>query len=168
MNSCITKPKQSEEKEIPAAGSQNLSVTAIKEGTVIDHITAGKAIFLLRILKLESHRKQVTVGLNLPSTKMKFKDLVKVEGWELSENETSQIAIFSPKATISIIRNFRVVNKYVVSLPPVIEEFVICPNPTCITNHEKTRRLFYLTSRKEIQLRCKYCEKTFSQSEIIY
>lgn len=146
---------------------QHYSVAAIENGTVIDHIPAGKAILLLRLLKLNAHRREVTVGINLPSTQMVSKDIIKVSGWELSSQETSQIAIFAPRATISIIQNYRVVNKYVVKIPPTIDYGLVCPNPHCITNYEKAISTFYVEShRKEIRLRCKFCEKTFLQHEI--
>lgn len=144
-----------------------VSVAAIENGTVIDHIDAGKAIYLLRLLKLSTYSKQMTVGLNLPSSQLKTKDIIKIEGRELSQSETSQIAIFAPQATISIIQNFSVVNKYPVEMPSVIEHFVICPNLNCVTNHERTPRIFdVLSYRKEVQLHCKFCEKIYDLREI--
>ena len=144
-----------------------LPVAAIENGTVIDHITAGKAILLLRLLKLETQRNQITVGLNLPSSRFRIKDLIKVSSWELTPKETSQIAIFSPSATINIIQNYRVVNKFTVTIPSTISHIIICPNHNCITNHERAERLFHISHlRKEIQLQCKYCEKIFFMDDI--
>lgn len=137
-------------------------IATIENGTVIDHISSGKAIFLLRLLKLENHPKSIMIGLNLPSSRMKTKDLIKVEGWDISEKEASQIAIFSSQTTINIIQNHRVAHKYVVSLPETIEGFMICPNPQCITNHETTPTYFtIIPNRSEILLQCKFCEKIF-------
>ena len=150
-------------------GETVLSVTAIQDGTVIDHINVGKAIRLLQLLKLESHNRQVTVGLHLPSGAMTLKDIIKIEGRELSPAEASKIAIFAPKATINIIQNYRVVDKYKVTLPPSIEEFVICPNANCITNHERAKRAFFVNAcKKEIALQCRYCEKAFNLCDIAH
>lgn len=149
---------QTEQKKV-------LPVAAIENGTVIDHISAGKAILLLRLLKLEQHHKQVTIGLNLPSSRMKMKDILKVEGWELSPNDVSQIAIFSPLTTLSIIQDFKVVKKYPVTLPEVICNVIICPNPQCITHVEATSRLFHVSQQRN-QLRCGYCERSYYHHEI--
>jgi len=148
--------------------NKSLAVVAIENGTVIDHIPAGKGILILQLLALESHRNKVTVGMNLPSAQMKAKDLIKIENRELLFSETSQIAIFAPRATINIIENYHVAKKYVVELPTSIEHFVICPNPRCITNHEKVSRQYEVSSlrKQEILLKCKFCEKTFNRSEI--
>lgn len=147
--------------------AKKLSVAPIENGTVIDHIEAGKAILLLGLLKLDRHRNRVTVGLNLPSSGMKVKDIIKVEGWALSEDETSQIAIFSPQATVNLVENYQIVKKFTVSPPESISGIIICPNPNCITNHETTSRLFHvINDRKVIQLQCHYCEKCFLESEL--
>jgi aspartate carbamoyltransferase regulatory subunit len=151
----------------PTAENKHYLVAALENGTVIDHIPTGKAFFILRLLKLDNHHKQVSVGMHLSSAQMGSKDIIKVEGWELSPNEASQIAIFAPRATVNIIQDYRVIDKYVVKTPPSIAQYIICPNPNCITNHEKTSRLFYIEShRKESQLQCQFCEKVFSRNEI--
>jgi aspartate carbamoyltransferase regulatory subunit len=144
-----------------------LAVSMIEEGTVLDHISSGKGIFLVRLLKLESYPKKVTIGLNLPSRLLHRKDLIKVEGRKFTKSETSQIAVFSPQTTISIIQNFQVIEKYSVELPNTIEHHsILCPNIHCITNNENIYRIFdVLPFKKTIQLRCRYCEKNFYQQD---
>lgn len=139
----------------------------LEHGTVIDHIPAGKAFFILKLLKLEDQKSRAFVGVNLFSEKMGSKDMIKVEGLELSEDETSQIAIFAPQATVNIIQDSRVISKSVVKIPLSVSHCIICPNGNCITNHEPTSHLFHIDAdRKMIHLRCHYCEKVFSQEEI--
>ncbi|MEI8365991.1 MAG: aspartate carbamoyltransferase regulatory subunit [Parachlamydiaceae bacterium] len=143
------------------------SVASIEHGTVIDHILPGKAILLLRLLKLENHHNQITIGLNLPSGRMKTKDLIKVSGWELTPKETSQIAVFSLGTTINIISNYQVVKKIPVILPETIEDILVCPNANCITHKESTSRRFLVKShRKEIQMECSFCERCVYLNEI--
>lgn len=144
-----------------------LSVAAIDEGTVIDHVPAGKSILLLRLLKLENKGYQITLGLNLPSSRLKSKDLIKIKDWEMTPLEAAKIAIFSPVATINIIHDYKVSHKYTVTLPSTIEHTVCCPNPCCITNYEQSPCYFYVKPhKKEILLTCKYCEQSFYQSDI--
>lgn len=147
--------------------AKTLLVSAIKNGTVIDHITAGHALKIIRLLNLADHNKVVTVGLNLPSQTMKIKDLIKVEGRELTAEELSRVAILAPRATINIIKNYQVAKKFHVSLPEIIEYVIICPNPKCVTNYEKVSSKFKIINDKNnLKLRCHYCEKIFKQEEI--
>ena len=143
-------------------------VYAIEEGTVIDHIDSGQAIKIIRILNLASEHRVVTVGLNLPSDTQGHKDLIKVEGRELTKEEANRIAIFAPHATINIIREFKVADKFRIKIPEVIEHLIVCPNPTCITNSERMETKFFIKPNGEkLHLQCKYCEKIFTQDQIL-
>lgn len=149
------------------AQEKKLLVSAIKNGTVIDHITTGKALTIIRLLNLLQHKKIVTVGINLPSKSMGYKDLVKVEGVELTPEEANRVAIFSPESSINIIRNYNVIKKFFVAIPEKIMHLMVCPNPKCITNHDRMESLFLITKEgKAIKLQCHYCEKIFSNDEI--
>lgn len=145
---------------------KELLVSAIKNGTVIDHISSGQALKIVSILKLSAHKKLVTIGLNLPSKALKYKDLIKVEGKEMTPEEANQVAIVAPLASVNIIRNYKIVKKFNVELPKVVEHFAACPNPKCITNHEQVGSVFYVKQNGVVQLHCKYCEKIFKQEEI--
>ena len=142
-------------------------VFAIKNGTVIDHIKAGQALKIIKILKLYANDKIVTVGLNFPSKTLKFKDIIKVEERELNPDEANRVAILAPQASINIIKNFEVTKKFKVQIPDQVEKIIVCPNPKCITNNEPMKTVFSVTVNKDqTKLRCKYCEKTFDQEEI--
>ncbi|MEK7212918.1 MAG: aspartate carbamoyltransferase regulatory subunit [Patescibacteria group bacterium] len=146
---------------------KKLLVSAIKNGTVIDHIDAGHALKIIRILNLADHQKVVTVGLNLPSRAMKFKDIIKVEGRELTPEEANRVAILAPTANLNIIRNYEVVKKFNLKLPEKIDHLLVCPNLKCITNHEPMDSSFaVLPAGHEVKVKCVYCEKTFHQNEI--
>ena len=146
---------------------KTLSVSAIKHGTVIDHIPPGCAVTIIHLLKLLEHPNQVTVGLNLISGRMGLKDLIKIENRFLSEQEAHDIAVFAPNATLSIIRNFQVEKKIEAQLPAVIEKLLVCPNLRCITRHESVFSAFSVVEfRSKVNLRCKYCEKIFAREEI--
>jgi aspartate carbamoyltransferase regulatory subunit len=143
-------------------------VSAIRNGTVIDHITAGQALKIVLLLKLARHQKLVTLGLNLPSKTMTYKDLIKVEERELTPEEANQVAILSPKSTINIIQEYEVIKKFQVKLPPMLSGVFSCPNPKCISNHEAVTSSFSITQRHHsILLQCKFCRKTFSQNDIV-
>lgn len=142
---------------------KNLSVAAIENGTVIDHIRKGGALKVLRLLKLDDHDKTVTLGLNLPSKTLGYKDLIKIEGRTLTAAEASEVAIFAPEASINIISNFKVVKKFKVELPQMIEKWMRCPNSRCITNHESIVTKFAVLKRgNNVELKCYYCEKVLT------
>lgn len=139
---------------------KDIKVQPIRNGTVIDHIRAGEAIKVLRILGLPSQgtRSIISVGMNLPSGKTSSKDVVKVEDRELDPREVSKISLIAPKATINIIRNFDVYRKTVVQLPKAIVGVARCENVNCITNtSEPVHSRLLIQNQEPLALRCAYC-----------
>lgn len=147
--------------------SKTLSVSAIQNGTVIDHINAGQALRIVHLLGLLDKKYKVTIGLNLPSKGMKYKDIIKIENHIISNDEANDIIVFAPEATINIIQNFEVEKKITTTLPPDISDVFDCPNPICITHNEPVETFFYIeTQGKHVNLVCKYCEKTFDRNQV--
>ncbi len=145
---------------------EQLKVDPIKNGTVIDHITAGKALQAAEILNIPNYEKEIMIGVNLTSRKMGKKDIIKIENRELSEEEAGSIALISPTATIIVIRDYQVVKKFGVDIPQEIHQHVICPNSNCITNIEAVETRFELAGKNPIEIRCAYCEKKYFIDEV--
>lgn len=142
---------------------KTLSVAAIEQGTVIDHIPSGEGIRIVWLYGLTDQKKKVTLGLNLPSRSMKYKDLIKVEDRLITPEEGAQLAIFAPLATVNIISDFQIIKKFKVEMPREVEKIVLCPNRRCITNHESIVTKFYvLPCKDQVRLQCQYCEKSFA------
>jgi aspartate carbamoyltransferase regulatory subunit len=150
------------------SSSKTLAVAAIRNGTVIDHISAGNGLKIVQFLQLAKHRKQVTLGLNFPSGRLEYKDIIKVEDRELTLEEANRISVLAPDATINIIQDFEICRKFKVSIPKTIEEVIPCFNPRCISNHENVSSSLNVLKRvsNTIQLQCRYCRKIFTQAEI--
>jgi aspartate carbamoyltransferase regulatory subunit len=147
--------------------TKTLSVSAIKNGTVIDHIRSGQALRIMRLLRVLEAKHKVTLGLNLPSQLLGIKDLIKIETRELTNHEANEIMIFAPEATINIISDFEVLKKMETRLPSSIASVFICANPSCITHEECVDTLFYIKENgKHIWLICHYCEKTFDRDQV--
>lgn len=147
--------------------TKSVSVAAIKEGTVIDHITAGNALKIVGLLDLTKEQRKVTVGLNLRCGFMPKKDLIKVEGYSLTREESFTVAIFAPNATINLIQDYEVKEKYKVEAPKTIEGILSCPNPNCITLHERMNSFFFVTSHgKDLELVCRYCRQCYRHTEM--
>jgi len=146
-----------------------LKVAKIRDGTVIDHITAGYALTVLKILRITGQEGfTVSVAMNVPSQKLGRKDVVKIEGRELSPEEVDKIALVAPKATINIIRDYEVVQKHRVKLPKVIRNIVRCVNPACITNsREPVEPRFYVISEEPLRLKCHYCGRIMERSDVL-
>lgn len=144
---------------------KKLKVDPIREGTVIDHIPAHKALQVMSIIN-PAESDVVTIGLNFASKKFGRKDIVKIEGRELTSGEVNSIALVAPEANVIIIRDYDVVNKRLVQVPDQIEGFARCGNPRCITNHEKMTTRFRTVRRNPVALRCEYCERVFSVGEL--
>ena len=148
--------------------TKNYAVATIKNGTVIDHIHAGSALKMVKFLKLAKHQKQVTLGLNLPSETVGLKDIIKVEQLTLTPDEVNRVAILAPEATINIIKEHEVVNKYKISLPETISEVIPCNNSKCISNFENTKSLFHVIQKigQQVRLKCHYCRSIIIQEDI--
>ncbi|MBN2663785.1 MAG: aspartate carbamoyltransferase regulatory subunit [Bacteroidales bacterium] len=138
---------------------EELIVSAIKEGTVIDHVSAKDLFNVIRILELECSKNQMTFGTNLDSKKLGKKAIVKVEGKFFKQEEINKIALVAPEANLNIIRDYKVVDKMKVEVPDKIEGIVKCFNPKCVTNHEQIVTKFTVISKNEVALKCEYCEK---------
>lgn len=144
-----------------------LSVSAIKDGTVIDHIESAATFKVAEILQVATETSSVLVGMNLPSKHVGKKGIIKIENRTLSPIEVNRIAIVAPNATVNIIRNFRVVEKFQVKLPDRIEGLVRCYNPHCISNTESIRGRFEVVGRNPIRMHCLYCERTMQGAEVV-
>ena len=142
-----------------------LRVKPIKSGTVIDHIAGGQALNVLKILGISGTTDAtVSVVMNVESSKLGKKDIVKVEDRELKEEEVNRIALIAPDATINIIRDFLVIEKHLVDLPGLIIGVVRCQNPSCISNTEEPIKSRMLVKTKNpVVLRCVYCEQPITE-----
>ena len=146
-----------------------LYVSKIKDGTVIDHITGGHALDVVKILGITGKEKRIiTIAINVPSKRFKVKDIVKIEGRELKPEEVHKIALLAPHATINIIRNYSVFEKQRVKLPSVIEGIVKCANPACVSNsNEPVQSKFYVKSEEPLILKCHYCGYIMEKSDVL-
>lgn len=147
----------------------DLRVRKIRNGTVIDHISPGWALAVLRILKIprSGYDDVLSVILNVTSKTHERKDIVKIEGRELNPTEVDQVALIAPRATINIIRNFSVADKKRVRLPTSIREVLRCPNPTCVTNNgEPVKSHFTVESSDPLTLECYYCGQVMEKEDV--
>lgn len=141
-------------------------IGTINNGVVIDHISAGKGVIISKILSLDSFSEFVVIASNLKSKKSELKDLIKIEGKELSKEELNKIALISKDSTINIIREGKVFLKYKVKCPEKINNILVCNNPNCVSNAEKIESKFLSSlNNNEIDIICYYCEK--KQNQII-
>lgn len=138
---------------------KELVVSAIENGTVIDHIPSDKLFQVVKILNLESCTDQVLFGCNLDSRKLGKKAIIKVQNRFFETDEINKIAIVCPTATLTIIKDYEVVEKRIPALPEEFEGIVKCYNPKCITNHENVTPRFRVLDNQKIKLQCHYCQK---------
>lgn len=152
---------RSQKTAIDSVGMERkeLKVSAIENGTVIDHIPAQSVFQVTRILNLENIANQIMIGTNLDSRKFGKKGIIKVSNKYFESEEINKIALVAPSATLIVIKDYTVVYKVKVEIPDTIRKIVRCINPNCITNHEKIPTKFSVIDKSELQLQCHYCEK---------
>ena len=145
---------------------KQLSVSAIQNGTVIDHIPAKNLFKVIQILGLDRIDNQVTFGTNLDSKKLNRKAIIKIAGLFFEDEDINRIALVAPDAKLNIIRDYEVVEKKVVNVPDNITGIAKCMNPKCITNVESVTTKFKVVAKKNVALKCHYCEKITNQENL--
>lgn len=140
--------------------NKELVVSALENGTVLDHIPADKVYKALDILNLKGVENQITIGINLSSRAQGKKGIIKIADKFFEDEELNKLALIAPKATVNLIRNFEVVEKKTLTMPEEIVGIAKCMNPKCITNHQPIKTRFTtIDNGNEISLLCHYCEK---------
>jgi len=145
---------------------KQLSVSAIKEGTVIDHIPATALFKVVSLLNLEKLDTMITIGNSLGSNKLGKKGIIKLSKVFFKDEEINKIALVAPCAKLNIIKDYDVVEKRVVEIPDEIIGIAKCVNPKCITNNQKVTTRFEVISKADVKLKCHYCEKITDQDNI--
>jgi aspartate carbamoyltransferase regulatory subunit len=151
--------------------NRQLLVSKIENGIVIDHIPAGKAFIVLKLLKLPSDAETL-IAQNVVSGTLGHKDLIKVEGTYLTSSEIDIIAFVAPNSTLNIIQDWDVKEKRVIMLPEKILGAFTCPNLLCPTNKEfaapETQFKVETGSKtEETKLHCDYCGSTIWYGSIL-
>ena len=138
-------------------GNTEMLVNPIKNGTVLDHITAGRGMELYRILKLNELECPVAIITNAYSLKMGCKDIIKIDGE--APLDLNVVGYVDPGVTVSIIRDGDVAQRIHLKLPQKITGVIRCKNPRCITSIEQELpHTFRLDDPKGRVYRCIYCE----------
>lgn len=145
---------------------KELKVSAIKNGTVIDHIPSHSLFKVITILGLDKIQTPITFGSNLESQKLGAKAIIKLSEKFIKGEDLNKIALVAPQAKLNIIKEYVVVEKKTVKVPDEISGIAKCMNPKCITNHESVTTKFWVISNEEVSLKCKYCEKITDQEHI--
>lgn len=138
-----------------------MNIEPIQNGVVIDHIEAGRAMQLYRLLKLGSLDASVALIKNVPSKKMGKKDIIKIDAD--IDLDFDVIGFVDPSATVDIIRNGVLVEKKSIALPEKLTNVIFCKNPRCITSVEQEiEHVFKLSDPDKKEYRCIYCETKYS------
>ena len=150
--------------------SEMRRVTAICNGTAIDHIPSGHALQVLKMLRLDVGRSNpISLVMNVPSGKMGRKDVLKIEDRELNQEELDRLALIAPKASVAIIRNYHVAEKRTIELGTELINIVRCSFSNCITKNprEPLPHKLKIISAEPMKIRCFYCEKNQNIDEIV-
>ncbi len=134
-----------------------MKIDSIQNGFVIDHITAGRGMKIYELLGLDSLECSVAIIKNVASRKLGRKDIIKID--EKSEIDLDIIGFVDPGATVSVIRDGKLVEKKSIEMPQMLRNVIKCKNPRCITSVEQEiDHIFKLTGIDNEVYRCVYCE----------
>ena len=132
----------------------------MENGTVLDHIPAKNVYKAIDLLNLRGVESQITIGINLASKLYGQKGIIKIADKFFEDEELNKLALIAPKATVNVIRDFKVVEKKKITMPNEIIGIAKCMNPKCVTNHQPIKTRFTTIAKgDEISLLCHFCEK---------
>ena len=139
-----------------------MNIDTIENGYVIDHITAGNAMKIYELLKLNELDCQVALITNAKSKKTKIKDLIKIG--KLIDIDFDKLAFIDPNVTVNIVKNNKIIEKRKLELPKKLVNVTKCKNPRCITSIERDLdQIFNLTNKEKQIYRCAYCEMSLDK-----
>lgn len=143
-----------------------INVSKLKKGIIIDHIEAGHGFEIYKELHLNDIDDVVVLLKNIPSKKMKQKDLIKIE--TDMQIDMTVLGLIDPNVTINFVKNGELCKKISLTLPKVVNGIMTCKNPRCITQYEDVKEIkFYLVNEEKKQYRCEFCDAytTFIEEE---
>ena len=134
-----------------------MNIDAIRNGIVIDHITAGRGMKLYELLGLDALDCSVAIIKNVHSEKLGKKDIIKIDADIPVDLDV--LGYVDPGVSVNTIRNGVLVEKRRIEMPGTLTNVIFCKNPRCICSTEQElRHVFKLTDRKNKVYRCLYCE----------
>ena len=138
---------------------KELEVSAIENGTVIDHLPAEVTFKVVEVLGLYNYSGAITIGSNLSSKTLGHKGIIKVSDKFFTDEEISRLSVVAPNVVLNIIRDYEVVEKKTVETPNELRGIVRCNNPKCITNNEPMSTIFNFIDKEKGIVKCRYCDK---------
>ncbi|MDD6784077.1 MAG: aspartate carbamoyltransferase regulatory subunit [Prevotellaceae bacterium] len=145
---------------------KQLLVSALENGTVIDHIPCDKTMDIVNLLKIYETDTTAMIGYNLDSKKMGKKTIIKIADKFFTDDELNQLSVIAPDVSLCIIKDFEVVEKKQVIMPSELANLVKCANPKCITNNEPMKTLFHVINSEQGIIKCHYCEKEQNLADV--
>ncbi len=141
-----------------------MNIDSIKNGIVIDHISAGKGMEIYNLLGLDSLDCSVALIKNVPSKKTGKKDIIKIDA-DIAV-DTDILGFVDPDITVNIIKDSIIVEKKTIGLPKQLTNVLKCKNPRCISaTEQELPQIFKLTDENRRVYRCIYCETKAKQEK---
>ena len=132
-------------------------IGTIVDGIVIDHIPAGRGMYLYDKLGLDKLQCEIAVIKNAPSSKYGKKDILKIN--EVIDLNYDMLGYIDPNITINIIRDGELAEKKHLELPKKLVNIIRCKNPRCITvAEEQLDAIFLLHDAEKHTYHCAYCD----------
>ncbi len=142
-----------------------LEITSIRNGIVIDHIQAGIGVKIFNYLELDTNDYSVALIINADSKKLGKKDIIKIENCD--KLDYTVLGLLSPTITICEVKDEKIINKVIPTLPDKVENIIRCKNPSCITSQEEyVSHSFVLVDKENGRYRCEYCDEITKLSEL--
>lgn len=137
-----------------------MRIDGVTTGIVLDHIKAGTAMKIYKLLELENLNCTVAIMKNVSSEKMGKKDIIKID--TALDLNMDALGYLDDNITVNVVKDGKLLGKRKLSLPETLENIILCKNPRCITSIEQEIvQAFKLVDREKKTYRCKYCDATY-------
>ncbi|MCQ2565748.1 MAG: aspartate carbamoyltransferase regulatory subunit [Clostridia bacterium] len=134
-----------------------MNIDGVRNGIVLDHISAGKSMKIYELLGLDKVKSCVAIIQNVKSEKYGFKDIIKVD--EVIDLDFDVLGYVDSNITVNIVKDGKLEKKHHMALPEHLKGVIQCKNPRCITSVEQEIvHEFRLVDREKGVYRCIYCD----------
>lgn len=135
-----------------------LEVKGIENGIVLDHIKAGNGLKVFNKLVDERFESPVVLVMNVSSGVLGKKDIIKIEN--TFDVDLNVLGLIDDNITVNIIKDGKLYEKKVVSIPETLSGYIVCKNPRCISHFDNhVEPVFSLYNKEQLEYVCGFCDE---------
>lgn len=135
-----------------------LEVKGIANGIVLDHIKGGLGLKVFNKIVNGKFDYPVVLVMNVDSGIMGKKDIIKIEN--TFDVDLTVLGLIDDGITVNIIKDGKLFEKQIVSVPEKLKGYIQCNNPRCISHFDGyVEPIFTLYKKESLEYVCSFCDE---------